>query len=521
MADVPSAKEQVLQGPVGEDILPLILQHLGRIPVVNKGNGDLRNAALVCKAFSKPALDLLWQTLTSLDPLLPFVMPPSESAFPNNGYTGQPSCPRFDSYRKRVHGIAVTGIPRNSSMADWSAGCKAVLRMCHILQEDLELKLFPNLKTIFLTPNEDMGALVELMPFLLTPSIRGITLDHFTLPLAQLFPLVAVSCPSTQFLGVRLQPPFSPEATTEIIPLEHLSPLKHLKSLTVSADWNSQRIVKISSIHHLLLQLPLYDSLVAPLETFVLHYRPTTPARLQPLHSLPAITSLTLVLDANLFTYQEVASFVLTVALLPRLSSYAMYGADRPNANLLTINVGDILPLLSSKTLKTIILRNLNLTHRAAHEAASSPMSITLPPSNAIVESIVGALNRHSSSPVVELYLPEIISPLPTFDSLMRFADNAPGLTKLEISISSSVPSGLDTQLEGSNHVRLIENSLKHLIVNINSDRRFSPDDYPLLAKCLDSWFPRLEKFTCYHNYSSFPGIDELRSEFQRARLSA
>ncbi|KAH6901909.1 hypothetical protein BKA70DRAFT_676671 [Coprinopsis sp. MPI-PUGE-AT-0042] len=541
MADVLSAKEQVLQGLVGEDILPLVFENLCRTPVMDKGNGDLRNAALACKAFSQHALDLLWHTLTSLDPLLPFVMPPNEPVSLSSVYIRQPACPRFDSYRKRVHRLLIVGIPRNSSMANWSAGCKAVVRMCHILQQDSELNLFPNLKYIYLKTahNQDMDALNALIPFLLTPSLLRVTL-HGLLPLERLFPLVAISCPSTQFLAVGFERSLSPEGTIETIPLERLSALKQLKSLTVSASWNVRRIVKISSIHYLLLRLPYlrhlslnvhrikhdltssvdYDSLVAPLKTFVLDYHPINPTKLQPLHSLPKITSLTLSLDASLFTSQDVASFVLTVALQPRLSSYAMRGVGRPNANLLTINVGDILPLFSSKTLKTIILSGFILTHQAAYGAASFPTSITLPPFNPIVESIIGALNRPSGSPVVELYFPDIISPLLTFDSLMRFAEDAQRLTKLWISVSGSVPSGFDTQLKGPTQVRFTENSLKSLTI-VNNERRFSPDDYPLLARCVDSWFPHLEIFNFLENDQSIQRIGELRSECQRARLLA
>ena len=63
-----------------EDVLHLIFEHFDLHPgskTMAQTRKDLLSAAKICKAFSGPALDLLWRVLPSLLPLL-LLLPSAE-----------------------------------------------------------------------------------------------------------------------------------------------------------------------------------------------------------------------------------------------------------------------------------------------------------------------------------------------------------------------------------------------------------------------------------------------------------
>ncbi|KAH6887879.1 hypothetical protein BKA70DRAFT_68848 [Coprinopsis sp. MPI-PUGE-AT-0042] len=388
-----SAQEQVLQGLMGADIIPLILQHLWTME--KESNANLRNAALTCKAFSKPALDLLWRSLASLDPLLMFVTDLNESAFlPDEGNESPPS--RFDLYRKRVRKFMPLP-PSHPSAINSEAACKVALHMCHMLRGE---HLLPNLKRLWMYPSKDSN-MNALIPFLLTPSLRNISLRGHTSPPDQLFPLVAKLCPSTEelTLGIGSEPLATMQPTVGSIPLEYLFGMKQLRTLSVTDGLQGRWSVRISSIRQLLSKLPCLtslsftvchiehdwatptsqDSLMAPLKSFKLIYSSLPLMGLPSLYLLPLLTNLTINVHAAL-TNQEIASFISTAASHPRLSSYSLGGDDTDQGHPMMLNAEDIVPLFSSRTLKYIHIHSFILTHR------DRQMPHSAVPSNEVVD---------------------------------------------------------------------------------------------------------------------------------------
>ncbi|KAH6901915.1 hypothetical protein BKA70DRAFT_1307753 [Coprinopsis sp. MPI-PUGE-AT-0042] len=536
-----TAQEQVLQGLIAADILPIVFGNLEDIVFSEledivfgnsedgererQGDPNLRSAALVCKAFSKPALDVLWRTMDSLDPLLPFVIPPETSVLMSKNHAKRS---RFESYRNRIHRIRIFhGFQPQETSSVREASLKAVLHMCHLLRRE---ELLPNLKELSIHGIESANT-DTLIPFLLTPSLRSISLGGCTPPPSQLFPLVSSLSPATEALELGVgYDPLSVDAAGSrgTIPLEYLSDLKELRSLSVNSSWEGRWSLKVSSIHNLLRQLPKLtnlslmvnhiehdwylsmhnDPIVAPLELFSLIYSPNPSTGLQSFHSLPFVTKLIFVVDPLIEIAQEVASFLCDVAFHPKLNFFSMSGATR--ANLPTLGLDAMLPLISSRTLKWIVLDVLILSHSTDDTAQTNP-----PPST-VVDSIINVLKQHHGQ-LEQLHLPDIISPMPPFHTLMGFAQHVPWLKGLSLGVC--IPSGIATELQVLSQVRF-KNSLQNLTVVKNS-HPLSVDNYPLLAQCIDSWFPNLDELSFYQDDDSLlPRINELRSEFKRTRLS-
>ncbi|KAH6901912.1 hypothetical protein BKA70DRAFT_1307751 [Coprinopsis sp. MPI-PUGE-AT-0042] len=452
-------------------------------------------------------------------------MPANESVFLKDE-SNEESRSRFDSYRKRVHNF-MAFLTYQRTIVSSEAGLKAALHTFHLLRRE---DLMPNLRKLWMYPSK-FGNMGSLIPFLLTRSLRSISLRGHTPSPDQLFPLVANLCPSTEdlTLGVGPEPSTTAEGTKESIPLEYLCSLKQLRSLTVHADWEAGASVKISSIRKLLERLPHLtklslainhiehdgvtslddDSLIAPLGYFKLTYYPNPSSGLPLLHSLPVITHLTVTVLAD-FTSQEVASFHSAVALHPNLLSYSMGGDEDDHS--LTLDVEDIVPLFSSRTLQCILLDSFTLTHRRneSQHTNGAPVSV-------VVDIIIVALKEYKG-PLAELHLPDVITPIPAFDSLMQFAEYTPWLRELTIPVH--VPEGWTSQAQACSDVRFT-NSLRDLYIANDYDP-FLANDQLHLAKCIDSWFPSLDDVTCYSVINDdLPRFGELWSGLKTARLSA
>ncbi|KAH6887877.1 hypothetical protein BKA70DRAFT_1573210 [Coprinopsis sp. MPI-PUGE-AT-0042] len=529
------AKEQALLGPVGVDILPLIFEHLDTSDKRSKAN--LLNVALSCKAFAGPALDLVWKTLRNLDPLLAFVLPPQESVLLNTEIQKEHRA-RFDLYRKRVRKFQmIHSLHPASVTAHTDAGRKASLHMCHLLRRE---ELFPNLRELWISgsENNDMDALI---PFLLTPSLQSVTLYGRTPPPNQLYPLVTTLAPSITGLqiGDGVDSWSATEGATGAIPLEYLSSLKQLRSLRISPSLQSRWTIKMSSVvQHLLLKLrhlttlslaanhiihdwsPAADKdlqVVAPLN-FDLDYNPTASTGLQPFPFLPFVTSLGVSASPFIAVPQEVTSFLSALASNTTLSVFNISGDAAGVDNLLTLDVEDVIPLFSSPTLQRIVLDCLILSHRHASGPHTPPSSASVgPPSSTVVDVILSALKENHASPLKELCLPNDPSPtIPTFTSLMKFAEHGTRLKELSLGVILSPGAVAELQVYSRTQ---FENSLRKLTIINTGDLPISSDDYPLIAKCIDAWFPSLDEVCFNHGFDEIPRVNELRVELKNSRL--
>ncbi|KAH6887878.1 hypothetical protein BKA70DRAFT_68774 [Coprinopsis sp. MPI-PUGE-AT-0042] len=188
-----SARQQVLEGFVGTDILPIAFEHLD--------DRDRFNASLVCKSFSPPALDILWREMDRLDPLVPLFVSRENQVDDSNR---RPKSLRFDAYRKRIR---ILHLGRSPLLGDklvlHEAQVEAVLDMCQSLKKG---KLLPNLTElgVFVRANSETNALI---PFLLTLSLRGIDIRGRTPPPEQFFSLITALSPGVaDFLYQRAPP---------------------------------------------------------------------------------------------------------------------------------------------------------------------------------------------------------------------------------------------------------------------------------------------------------------------------
>ncbi|KAH6901907.1 hypothetical protein BKA70DRAFT_1229376 [Coprinopsis sp. MPI-PUGE-AT-0042] len=503
-----TAKEQVLQGLISADILPLIFSNVGLLK-----QGDLHNAALVCKAFSAPALDVLWRRIFGVDPFWPFM----ESILNKTSSTTE--LRRFELYRKRVHTLYLVLTPQPTAHRE---PLDAVLEVCQSLDKE---KLFPKLRDLAINIGIRANS-ASFVPFLLTSSLRTFHFSGVVPHPDQLFSLISSLAPEMQDLNLNLETP-TVDATQSFrtIPLERLSGIKQVQDLTIRIDYNEQGhwSLKMSSVHHLLQQLPClrhlclsaneieHDcppsmdmaSLVAPLKQFSLLYQPNSQKAIQPIYYLPFVTEIELSIEP-LVTVEELALFVSAVASHLKLSEFTLVmGAW--NDTLTGVVIEDLLPLFSSRTLQQLVIdSNLDVTHRAHMEG--TPCHYDQPDAERPPR-----LPRKGP-----LCFPTNIFPTPTFDVLMKFAKHTPWLTELTLSVSRP-PDGdktsLASLLQGSSEMRF-ENSQLRVLYLIKYDNPFDEGDHPLLAKCLDTWFPNLEELI------DCDDIDKLRKEFRRMRLS-
>ncbi|KAH6891693.1 hypothetical protein BKA70DRAFT_846142 [Coprinopsis sp. MPI-PUGE-AT-0042] len=516
MANAPhaSARQQVLQGFVGTDILPLAFKHLD--------NSELLNAALTCKGFSGPALDDLWRKMDSLDPLLSLVGSSKIEVFEKK-QTSEKS--RLDLYRKRIRILQLGPPPRPvDEFLLHEVKVKAVLEICHSLPNE---KLLPSLMELEIcaSANSERNALI---PFLLTHSLRqiGITGGRTPSP-EQAFSLATTLSPNVEELSLRFGRESLDASVTKTFLLESLLSLKHLRSLTVEFSGKGGWTLRVSSVEHLLLCLPRLshidiavnhieydrlssvdkDTIVAPLASFELYYSPNQLNGLQLSHSFPFITRICLKVHPSL-AMPEVALFIRGVASLPRLRSFIICGKA-------SLEVGEVLPLFSSRTLQHVILDCHIFTHYRDEQTLESNV-----PQASVVDLVIDAL-KQNRGPLKNLDLGHSIDPMPTFDALMKFAECAPSLCELYIGVW--LPPGSLDHLQSCSE-RRFENALQKLVI-FNFSQPFSYDDNALLAKCIDSWFPNLDKVRCTEEQVGFPGahsgIEKLRAQLQDARRSS
>ncbi|KAH6901905.1 hypothetical protein BKA70DRAFT_1521574 [Coprinopsis sp. MPI-PUGE-AT-0042] len=499
-----SARQQVLDGLVGADILPLVFEYLFK--------STLFNAAVTCKAFSIPALDILWRRMYSFDPLLPLFVPPKNEVLDGDSLAKRS---RFDLYRKRIRILHLGRAPNlhhSDDFARYENGIKAGLHMCHLM---LGEKLLPNLTELVVVASSHSEA-DALIPLLLTRSLRLISVRRKTPPPEQFFSLVATQSPTVVDLALGFGREALAASVTKTYPLELLSNLEHLLSsvqhLLLHLPHLSHISITVNHIEHDWLSPVDEGPIVASLESFELMYYPNRVNGLQPFHSFPFITELDLVVDPLLFTSREVALFIRAVGLHPRLVRFWMSGSED---NHLTLDVGDVLPLFSSQTLHVIALGySLKITHHAADGQACPESSV---PQTNIVDLIVGAMKQHRG-PLERLFLNNSIHPMPKFDALMQFAAHVPWLC--ELSIGACAPHGWVSAQLGTFSEARFENSLRKLSI-CNVSEKFSNDDTSLLAECIDAWFPNLDQVGCWGEFGSSSTIDKLRAEWKDKRPSS
>ncbi|KAH6901916.1 hypothetical protein BKA70DRAFT_1307758, partial [Coprinopsis sp. MPI-PUGE-AT-0042] len=437
-----SGKQQILQGLVGSYLLPMIFEYI-KSPD-KQGKANLRSLALTRKVFSGPALDRLWRTLEGLDPLLAFVMPPEESVVFNDKPSERL---RFDLYRHRVHELNVRYAPKHSPISSSEVGHKYALLMCHFLRRE---GLLPNLRVLSIHASE--GDRIEpLIPFLLTQSLQTLTILGHSLPPFELFSMFASLCPSLECLSVRADCD-AWVSDDGIFPLQALSRLKQLRSLTVNTcTWPGKWSIKGSSVERLFSQLPHISNVslistdfehdwstgghesfrTTQLESFSLSYYPPLSSMLQQPQILPFITELTLgILPTT--THQELSSFITTIASQSQLSKFATDGVGEYDIQM-RIYAEDLDPLFSLPTLRAIILEGVILTHRPVEDASASAPR----PVDAILQ---GLQQQNSTNALENLCLPAEIFPMPTFESLIGFAQKAPWLKELTLGISIASP---------------------------------------------------------------------------------
>ncbi|KAH6901903.1 hypothetical protein BKA70DRAFT_1568100 [Coprinopsis sp. MPI-PUGE-AT-0042] len=461
-------------------------------------------------------------------------MPAHKSVLLNN-HCNKESRARFDAYRKRVRAFQVLYSPSHSSVTHSEAGRKAALQMCHLLRRE---ELFPNLRELQIHGRRvnDMDALI---PFLLGPSLRSVRLRDRTPPPDQLYPLVATLAPHVEHLdlGDGVESWLATNGTTGTIPLEYLSCLQHIKSLAISTSRNGQWTIKMSDIV-LLLRMPhlTYLSLtanhilndwslstnnnlhiVAPIE-FKLEYNPTPSTGLQNLSCLPFATSLSVSLNPRTAPPLELASFLSAVASNTTLRAFAMLGEG--TSEILTVDAEDLVPLFSSQTLQNIRLVNVILTSRRAtgfDTPLPPPGASALHPSSAVIDLIITALKKNQGGTLKDLSLPEATSStIPTFDSLIKFAEHVPRLEALAIGVSLLIDIPV---LQRYSQMRF-NNSLRRLTIGNIGDPTLSTDDYKLLAKCIDAWFPNLDWVRFHQTFKVISCVNKFRLEWKNSRLT-
>jgi hypothetical protein len=397
------------------------------------------------------------------------------------------------------------------------------------------------------------------IPFLLTHSLRSVTVFGFTPPPDTLFPLVASLAPYTETLTVVISLDLDIwfdeeyEGTTGTLPLHHLSSLTQLRSLCIIASPSCNWGVEMSSIYHnLLLQMPHLahltltvhrvvndgpllpmssnnaSAIVSPLETFHLRYTPKHSGALPQLCSLPFVTGLIVCLNSRTATPTEVATFISLVASITTLTGINIYGSGEFDP--FRVEVEDVVPLLASRTLKCIALEHFVFAHRDTNvtdgplplPSSSTTLSTLIPRSNTVFDVIIDAMKSNPGSSLENLSLVNNVYPaeLNTFNSLGKIAQHVPWLKKLSIDLA--LP---PRALRQSSHIHPVSQldaaTLKSLSVVAGCEWTSpNPRDYPFFAQQIDTWFPNLDVLHFYHDGIDRVEINEIRTALKNSRLS-
>jgi hypothetical protein len=398
------------------------------------------------------------------------------------------------------------------------------------------------------------------IPFVLTPSLRAVTVLGYTPAPDTLFPLVASLAPYTERLMVVICPGAhiwsneESEGTTGTLPLHHLPSLTQLRSLDVITSLTCNWGVEMSSIYqNLLIQMPHLNKLsvavhrvvndgpslpmssnnasaiVSPLDTFDLCYSPKRSGDLPQLCSLPFVTGLIVRLNSCTATPTEVATFISLVSSSPTLTGINIYGTGMDER--LTIDVEDVVSLFASRTLKRIALECIVFTHRVTNVAdaplplpsSSTTLPTLTPSSNTIFDMIINAMKSNPSSSLENLSLVHNVYPaeLNTFSSLGKIAQHAPWLK--ELSVDLTLP---PSALRQSSHIHTVSQldaaTLKSLSILAGCEWTHpDPSDYPFFAQQIDTWFPNLNVLHFYlEDGADRVEINEVRTTLKNSRLS-
>ncbi|KAF5310311.1 hypothetical protein D9611_012032 [Ephemerocybe angulata] len=258
-----------------EDLLALIFSEF-------RAEDDRRNiyahtlvqSALTCKAFTNPALDVLWERLSS--PLALFALLPPIHISNREMRVARPFVPgdwdRFVFYAKRVRKLSVNGIPSAHRAFDlttispcvFSAINKAPyrprplmtsLRSLHFECRSLVTQQRPDIDNLFLwlsppllnlslrlsperVPKEDLTSVILTAVAAQSPDIRKIRWFS-SVRMSSLDPCKSLRSLTTLILHPLLQPEWSSKSDNDydhIVVLDHLSRCSSLEALTIITE---------------------------------------------------------------------------------------------------------------------------------------------------------------------------------------------------------------------------------------------------------------------------------------------
>ncbi|KAF8649477.1 hypothetical protein AX16_005780 [Volvariella volvacea WC 439] len=162
---------------------------------------NLLNIALTCQQYKEPALSVLWHSLDTLDPLL-CLLPQIEKQGNISLFNGSrpKSWAKFDSYAEKVKEFKYRPPPVNTMPQIGS--------LAHTSVSKARGFFLPNIRSLFfdLRSAQSIQNLDGLLPALLEPTLRGITIWNSDTYLFDTFPLLSAlrfTCEDVQFISVR------------------------------------------------------------------------------------------------------------------------------------------------------------------------------------------------------------------------------------------------------------------------------------------------------------------------------
>ncbi|KAH6885576.1 hypothetical protein BKA70DRAFT_1466056 [Coprinopsis sp. MPI-PUGE-AT-0042] len=517
----------IFQGPLGQDILPIIFAYLPcGFP---RRNRDLLNASRVCKMCLGPVMDIIWRSLYCPGPVLR-LLPLSEQHY--NGTREfeevelSPQCrERLGFYCRRVRSI---------TFGEWNLKGKFSLELYQWLYDKMNGDhLFPALRQLSFDTGHGTHT---ILPLFLSPALQDVIIRGRPTSLNTLLmsPKLAPYLTKLDLDGY-LKPLVSNPPTHPSDALELIRGFKYLRNLRITCAHGKHAPVDSRSLHALLAALPLLEQLdlrwiyfvntkAVPrddwvevcdnLSQFTLLYTPPspTPTRREffaPCPILGFVTDLEISLPTT-FLRQSAETFFLSIAASLKLQEVNIVAPFE-----LEISLQIMLPLLSIQSLRTFKFIEGTLVHRIESGSSDSPRT-------SFSDLATSAVSQRSQLNRLEFMTR--INPPPTLDDLQVFSKNLPRLEHLVLPLNlSSIPTAPDFKADEPR----FSNALKYLQVydadewEAQYDEEeefvcpFHPSEYLPLAQRLNAWFPNLGYASSIVNTSHWELINDIRKVLQ------
>ncbi|TEB29015.1 hypothetical protein FA13DRAFT_1735127 [Coprinellus micaceus] len=494
------------------DVLVLIFGHFSL-----KERKQLRDLALVCKAFSEPALDYLWAVLDCLTPLLK--LHPALKVIDNShfylGPINSSGAHRFYEYARRVRHL------RLADGKDEETHRISLAGFAWLGQQLQGAPLMPGLKELhFSNPNRD-SVHMGLLPLVLSCSVRSASFDGQFLSAgvfrSYALPLVCSAASALKNLSLSDTTSISaPEIWDRLPTIASNIRLQHLKiDFPFNATLNPALLGKFGRIFETLTSLYL--------DVHTASHSPSGDVMEPGL--LPLLTSLHLVnrCEATLcqcyppFLLQRVTSITfhssrhILEARAFQATTETLCGSKSLRRLEISAAALNDKHVISPSALSTL-LKNLDLEELIVNgECMQSQTDLA---GLDIIYIIDGGCrkDRQDSGVVLQKLTTPLLrrqpatsngqrppGPFPPISSLVYIARHGAGLKHISMAIDSSLVStgGKESlqELLDSWKVPDVPSTLTHLEIadRRTSEKTFTPDEYRILARLLDTIFPNLE----------------------------